>query len=90
MCFGLSTLGAGAKTRLESRIKELTPHCVCRPGIYTPKYGAFDIISPQYFLFSYHISVYMGWFRFTCVFFHTNTHTPKAVTYHEPIMNLQQ
>ena len=30
MCFGLSTLGAGAKTRLESRIKEFTPHCVCR------------------------------------------------------------
>ena len=29
MCFGLSTLGAGAKTRLESRIKEFTPHCVC-------------------------------------------------------------
>ena len=26
-----------------------------------------------YFLFSYHISVYMRWFRFTCVFFHTNT-----------------
>ena len=30
MCFGPSTLGAGAKTRLESRIKEITPHCVCR------------------------------------------------------------
>ena len=29
MCFGLSTLGAGAKIRLESRIKEFTPHCVC-------------------------------------------------------------
>ena len=28
MCFGLSTLGAGAKTRLESRIKQFTPHCV--------------------------------------------------------------
>ena len=27
----LSTLGAGAKTRLESRIKKFTPHCVCRP-----------------------------------------------------------
>ena len=26
-----STLGAGAKTRLESRIKKFTPHCVCRP-----------------------------------------------------------
>ena len=24
------TLGAGAKARLESRIKEFTPHCVCR------------------------------------------------------------
>ena len=29
MCFGLRTLGAGAKTRLESRIKKFTPHCVC-------------------------------------------------------------
>ena len=29
MCFRLSTLGAGAKTRLESRIKKFTPHCVC-------------------------------------------------------------
>ena len=28
MCFGPSTLGAGAKTRLESRIKKFTPHCV--------------------------------------------------------------
>ena len=26
MCFGPSTLGAGAKTRLESRIKKFTPH----------------------------------------------------------------
>ena len=36
MCFGqhlVSTLGAGAKTRLESRIKKYKPHCVCRrPG----------------------------------------------------------
>ena len=32
MCFGPSTSGAGAKTRLESRIKEFTPHRVCRPG----------------------------------------------------------
>ena len=31
MCFGPSTLGAGAKTRRESRIKEFTPHCICRP-----------------------------------------------------------
>ena len=33
MCFGASTLsvGAGAITRLESRIKKFTPHCVCRP-----------------------------------------------------------
>ena len=30
MCFGPSTLGAGAKTRLESRIKKFTPHCICR------------------------------------------------------------
>ena len=27
-----STLGAGAKTRLESRIKKFTPHCICRPS----------------------------------------------------------
>ena len=25
-------MGAGAKTRLESRIKKFTPHCVCRYG----------------------------------------------------------
>ena len=30
MCFGPSTLGAEAKTRLESRIKKFTPHCVFR------------------------------------------------------------
>ena len=28
-----STLGAGAKTRLESRIKKFTPHCIYRPTI---------------------------------------------------------
>ena len=31
MCFGPGTVGDGAKTRLESRIKKFTPHCVCRP-----------------------------------------------------------
>ena len=34
MCVGLGPAapkGAGAKTRLESRIKNFTPHCVCRP-----------------------------------------------------------
>ena len=32
------TLGAGAKTRLESRIKKFTPHCVCRPaGVRGPE-----------------------------------------------------
>ena len=31
MCFGPSTLGAGAKTSLESRMKKFTPQCVCRP-----------------------------------------------------------
>ena len=30
MCFGPSTLGAGAKTRLESRIKEFTPQDMVR------------------------------------------------------------
>ena len=32
MCFDIGSqhvLGAGAKTRLESRIKEFTPHCIC-------------------------------------------------------------
>ena len=29
MCFGLSTLDAWAKTRLESRINQCTPHCIC-------------------------------------------------------------
>ena len=33
MCFGPCTLGAGAKTCLESRIKKFTPHCICRPSI---------------------------------------------------------
>ena len=38
MCFGPSTMGAGAKTRLESRIKKFTPHCVCRyRGTHTEK-----------------------------------------------------
>ena len=31
VCFGANTLGAGAKTRLESGIKTLTLHCICRP-----------------------------------------------------------
>ena len=35
-CFGPSTLGAGAKTRPESRIKKFTPHCVCRQRITAP------------------------------------------------------
>ena len=32
MCFdiGSITLGAGAKTRLESSITKFTPHCICR------------------------------------------------------------
>ena len=30
MCFGPSTLGAGAKTCLETKIKKFTSHCVCR------------------------------------------------------------
>ena len=37
MCFGPSTMGAGcagAKTRLESRIKKFTPHRVCSPRAY--------------------------------------------------------
>ena len=44
MCFGLSTLGAGAKTRLESRIKEFTPHCVCRPNSCAT-HNEMDIVS---------------------------------------------
>ena len=43
MCFGPSTLGAGAKTRLESRIKEFTPHCVCRN--VSPSTGTYLITS---------------------------------------------
>ena len=39
MCFGPSTLGAGAKTRLESRIKKFTPHCICRYGDFTLNYN---------------------------------------------------
>ena len=30
MCFGPSTLGGRAKTRLECRIKKFTPHCICK------------------------------------------------------------
>ena len=30
MCFGPSTLRAGAKARVETRVKRFTPHCVCR------------------------------------------------------------
>ena len=33
MCLGPGTLGAGAKTRLKSRINKFTPHCICRPPI---------------------------------------------------------
>ena len=35
MRFGPSTLGAVAKTRLESKIKKFTPHCIHRPDIDT-------------------------------------------------------
>ena len=38
MCFGLSTLGAGAKTRLESRIKELTPRCSLCDVVLVPRH----------------------------------------------------
>ena len=30
LCFGPSTLGAGANTRLEYINKKWTPHCICR------------------------------------------------------------
>ena len=52
------------------------------PGMFTIGYnvGVFAEVGrgyaafvPPYFLFSYHISVYMGQSRFTGVFFHTNT-----------------
>ena len=39
MCFGPSTLGAGAKTRLESRTEKFKPHCVCRPPLTTASAG---------------------------------------------------
>ena len=42
MCFGPSTLGAGAKTCLESRIKKITPHCVCRSVIATTPVPAYQ------------------------------------------------
>ena len=35
-----STLGAGATSRLESRIKKCTPHCICRaPGYHAFSYA---------------------------------------------------
>ena len=39
MRFSSSTLGAGAKPRLESRIQKFTPHCVCRPHSVPPRGG---------------------------------------------------
>ena len=33
ICFGPSTLGAGAKTLLETRIKKFNPHCICQCAI---------------------------------------------------------
>ena len=42
MCFGPSTLGAGAKTRLESKMKKFTPHCICRPFKLPPLSAAFS------------------------------------------------
>ena len=37
------------------------------------KMPAVPSLCPEYFLFSYHISVYMRYSRFAGVFFHTNT-----------------
>ena len=52
MCFGPSTLGAGAKTRLESRIKKFTPHCVCRPsmlGMHSRDHNSIALNPVDYF-----------------------------------------
>ena len=61
MCFGPSTLGAGAKTRLESRIKKFTPHCVCRQvPAHPPPRPVVDTLyhrSP----FSKHDNLDLGW-----------------------------
>ena len=38
------TLGAGAKTRLEPRMKKFTPHCVCRPRIHAAKVEALEMV----------------------------------------------
>ena len=42
-----STLGAGAKARVESRTKRLTPHCICR--YENPDFG---FVTPCGYLFN--------------------------------------
>ena len=42
MFFGRNTSGAGAKIRLESRIKKFTPHCVCRYAMDLNHAGALN------------------------------------------------
>ena len=51
LCFGPSTLGAGAKTRLESGIKKFTPHCICRYfGMRTVSLGTTPAATKSLFL----------------------------------------
>ena len=84
MCFGPSTLGAGAKTRLESRMKKFTPHC-----IYTlARQPIKSCITPLFFKMACKQNLDLR-----CVLISdpstlgagdkTRLHTPKAVTYHE-------
>ena len=53
MCFGLSTLGAGAKTRLESRIKEFTPHRLLISCV--PRWRNIDLGRVPYVLYGLNI-----------------------------------
>ena len=77
-----STLGAGAKTRLESRIKEFTPHCVYRQTHGNPS------ISNSYITPIFQNGAKSGFEmcfgpRTLGAGAKTRLHTPKAVAYHE-------
>ena len=68
------TLGAGAKTRLESRIKNFTPHCVCRSFCSRTLLWRVRRLCPP---------IPANTFAPPYLQTPLPPHTPKAVTYHE-------
>ena len=65
-------------TRRKIAIEKDCSGSLCMAGVLPFKYPTlYDLVYqafvPRYVLFPYHISVYMRYSRFTCVFFHTNT-----------------